>query len=698
MKHILLFISIICGVANAQNYKDTVFTEEFSNNTQGWWEGSTADISAKVKDGNYCISHPGKSGYALWKYFYLDYSKDFEIECKIKQTNSEDQNYTFGLCWGVADWNNKHSFLVSGSSYYGLACHVNKEYKEALPFKKPGDFVNGINNYNVLKIKREGSRVIAYVNDKEIFNEKYNYPITGQNIGFEMYEKKEIQIDYIKIKGKIATLNLVPDDGKVYKKENLGANINSKFTEIMPVISADGNTLYFTRETHPGNVSVEQDIWYSKKDNAGNWSPAVNFGKPLNNKTHNFLFASSADNNNLMVGHVYNSDGTFKEVGISETQKTLNGWSMPEKVTMQDFYNDFSSNEFFISSDLNFLLTTVQRKDGYGGKDIYVSFKTDNKKYSKPINLGSVVNTKGVESSPFLSSDNKTLYFASEGHPGYGSADIFVTKRLDDTWQKWSIPLNLGPNINSSYWDAYFTIPASGNMAYLVSGQNTLGATDIFSVKVSEAAKPEPVVLIKGKVLNQKTKEPVEALIQYDDIATGKKIGEARSDPKTGDYNIILLIGRNYSFRADKSSFYPVTDNLDVSTLKEYKEINKDLYLVPIEVGQTIRLNNIFFEFDKSALKSESFEELNRLVDFLNNNKKIKIEISGHTDNKGDDNYNLKLSEKRVETVSEYLKSNGILATQFIVKGMGETKPVGSNDSEEGRALNRRVEFTILEK
>ena len=210
--------------------------------------------------------------------------------------------------------------------------------------------------------------------------------------------------------------------------------------------------------------------------------------------------------------------------------------------------------------------------------------------------------------------------------------------------------------------------------------------------------QPDPVVLIKGKVLNQKTNEPVDAIISYNGIVDGKNYGTARTNPATGEYTIVLPYGNNYDFTASAANYIGVSDNLDLTDVGEYKVIERDLYLVPIEVGATVRLNNIFFETGKDGLKNESFTELMRVVEFLKSNPNVKIELSGHTDNVGDKNFNKTLSQKRADTVLAYLTANGIDKSRLVAKGYGMEKPVAENATEEGKAMNRRVEFTILEK
>jgi outer membrane protein OmpA-like peptidoglycan-associated protein len=223
-----------------------------------------------------------------------------------------------------------------------------------------------------------------------------------------------------------------------------------------------------------------------------------------------------------------------------------------------------------------------------------------------------------------------------------------------------------------------------------------MGESDIVRVKLAEEVRPKPVVLISGKVYNAKTKEPMSANIEYENLADGSNAGVAVSSPANGEYRIVLPYGKNYGFMAYAEKFIAVSDNLDLTQVAEYKEIERDLYLVPLEVGSTIRLNNIFFDFGKATLRPESYPELDRLLGYMAQNSKMKIELSGHTDNVGSDDANLKLSDDRAKAVVEYLISKGVEVERVVAKGYGKTKPVGTNDTEEGRQLNRRVEFTIL--
>ncbi|MEO6538784.1 MAG: OmpA family protein, partial [Ferruginibacter sp.] len=267
-------------------------------------------------------------------------------------------------------------------------------------------------------------------------------------------------------------------------------------------------------------------------------------------------------------------------------------------------------------------------------------------------------------------------------------------------------PVNLGSPVNTTGSEAFFTLDAGGEYAYLTSSDGAFGASDIVRIKLLEKEKPDPVVLVSGNVYNAKTKMPLNASLIYETLPEGTQVGSGVSNPVDGSFKIVLPYDKNYSIRASADKFFAISENLNLDSLVKagYKEIHKDLYLVPIEVGQVFRLNNVFFDFDKYNLRPESYVELDRVVKFLNDYPNIEIEMSAHTDSKGADDYNMTLSDNRARSVMEYILSKGIEPVRITSHGYGETKPVSTNtnadgsDNPEGRQLNRRVEFTILKK
>lgn len=495
-----------------------------------------------------------------------------------------------------------------------------------------------------------------------------------------------------------AEINVVKDLKFESRPENLGAAINSVYDEIMPIISPDGKTLYFDRKDHPSNSGgiVNDDIWMATLGSTGKWTRADNVGQPLNNKGHNFLTAISPDGNTALLGNVYEPDGSMSS-GLSIARKKSDGWGFPKKLIIKNYYNNNKFSEFHLGADGKTIIMTVQRADSYGGKDLYVSFLQGDGTWTQPKNLGSRVNTAATEMSPFLAADGKTLYFSSDGFSGFGGKDMYMTRRKDDSWTNWTQPHNLGPMINSANWDAYYSVPASGEYAYFSSENNSMGKTDIYRIRLPQEMRPEPVVLVRGKVLDEKTKEPIQADIIYETLSDGREIGVATSNPNTGEYTIILPAGEKYGFLAQAEDYMSEGQNLDLTAIDEYKEMTRDLFLIPIRLNESVVLNNIFFAPSSWELTKDSKPELLRVHEFLLQHPKIKVEIGGHTNDACSDDWCNKLSTNRAKSVYDFLIKKGIRASRIRYKGYGKTRPRESNDTPEGKRANRRVEFTITE-
>lgn len=492
----------------------------------------------------------------------------------------------------------------------------------------------------------------------------------------------------------------------VIKIENVGPNINSNLAELRPTISADGNLLFFICENHPLNTKYNsirnsQDIWYSKRDSSGKWSEAMHMEYPLNTYFYNAVYWISPDNNRILIRNAF-VDGDYAGNGVSMSHRLENGrWSKPQMLYIKNYlkYDRGKQNGASMSHDgQTLLLYMSEQKDSYDN-DIYVCFLDKDGTWTEPKSLGKKINLpKFNEMTPYLASDGVTLYFSSDRPGGLGDNDIWMTRRLDDTWQKWSDPVNLGAPINTEDWDAFFTLDAGGEYAYMSSSLGGYGESDIVRVKLLEKEKPNPVVLVSGNVYNKKTNQPLSASLVYETLPDGIVAGNGISNPGDGAFKMVLPYDKNYSIRATADKFFAISENLNLDSLVKqgYKEIHKDLYLVPIEIGQIVRLNNVFFDFDKWDLRPESYVELDRVVKLLKENPTVEIEMSAHTDSYGSDAYNLKLSDNRARSVMEYILSKGIATSRITSHGYGETQPVAPNDTPENRQLNRRVEFKIL--
>ena len=505
----------------------------------------------------------------------------------------------------------------------------------------------------------------------------------------------------------VAKKDLIIDANTILKIENLGTNINSDLPELRPTVSADGNLLFFICENHPANtkynsVPNSQDIWYSQRDTAtGKWSEARHLKYPLNTAQYNAVYWISPDNNRILIRGAFGNGGAYFGKGVSLSKREANGrWGIPEMLRIKNYdkYDHGLTSGATMAHDGKTLLLYMTPERGSPDNDLWVCFLEPDGSWTEPKSLGKTINLPGDEMTPYVAADGVTMYFSSNRPGGLGDNDIWMTKRLDKTWTKWSPPVNLGAPINTEGWDAFWTLDAAGEYAYLTSNKNTYGESDIVCVKLLEREKPNPVILVSGNVYNAKTKEPLSASLIYETLPDGTEAGNGLSSPADGSFKIVLPYDKNYSIRASADKFFAISENLNLDSMVKagFKVIHKDLYLVPIEIGQIVRLNNVFFDFDKSNLRPESFVELDRVVKLLKDNPAIEIEMSAHTDSYGTDEYNFKLSDSRARSCMEYILSKGIAPNRITSKGYGESQPVATNDTDEGRQLNRRVEFKIL--
>lgn len=671
--------------------QEIIFRDDFVDNRNKWFTSFSAGTCG-VENGRYFINKTTETGnFFFYKSLFLETGKEFVLEASIRQVSGID-NHGYGLIWGSDELKNAYVFNISTNGHFNVFKYVNSKYEAFKAWTKINE-VKPMGQDNVLRIQYRVDSTLFFVNNKKIFAAEALHP-KGFYAGFVVNNNMHIEVDYLELRQNQSPMKVIDNIPQNIVKENLGPAVNSAVGEVAPIISADGRTLYFDRKNP---TDPFDEIYFSNLLANNTWSDAQNIGKPLNNNSYNFVISSTPDGNSLLVGNQYLADGSPGSSGVSITHRTGSGWSVPIALKIENFYNRNAYNEYALSPDGKVLLLCIERDDTWGSKDIYVSFLRDDASWTEPKNLGPVVNTISGEASPFIAADGQTVYYATDGKKGFGSHDIYITRRLDDTWLNWSEPLNLGPSINTAGWEAYYSVPAKGDYAYLV-GYGDNGSTDIFRMKLPESAKPKPVVLVSGQVFDAKTKKILEAEITYESLVQAKVLGTARTNPADGSYKIALVSGDEYGFLANANGYYPVSESINLKDLSAYQEIKRDLYLVPFEVNQVIRLNNLFFDFAKFDLQPQSYSELNRLVEFMNGNPSMKIELGGHTDNVGDDASNLKLSEARVNAVKNYLLQKGIESSRLTAKGYGEAKPLADNKTDQGRQLNRRVEFLILTK
>lgn len=666
--------------------------ENFTDNHLGWYEADDENYSMQVKNGYYEITTPGRAGMTYISP-PIDLQKDFSFEANFIQSDG-DSNGGFGFIWGYDEVSDRsNNFLVSTEGYLNVITS-DETRKDEKAWTKI-ESVKPIGKINHLKFTQQQDVLKFYVNGSEVLSLKA-LPWYGKTVGFLCKANMRLQIDNFIIHSDL-DINLPLDMPTGLIKENLGTAINTEYDEVSPKISVDGKTIFFTRKKNPANVGGmedDSDIWYSTSADGVHWSESKNIGAPVNTEAINSIVSISQDNNTMLVA-AQNDFNVFDRTAI--------GWKYSGVLGVQ-YENENPYFEACQSANGKAVLFAARTKaslfyeDNLNERDIFVSRKRDDGTWGALVNLGAVINTRRNEMSPFLAADGRTLYFASDGHPGYGELDIFMSKRLDDSWTNWSEPINLGPEINTFGFDAYYTVPASGDVAYMCTSERSFGRFDLVRIRLPEPVKPDPVVLVLGKVLHAKTKKPIQAGIVFENIATGKEAGEAVSNAMTGEYRIALPYGLSYGLRAQAKGFLSVNENLELTDLHDYSEVRKDLFLVPLEVGEAIQLNNVFFEQGRPVLKPESYLELDRLVIILKENPTIEIELSGHSDNIGNRNSLIVLSMDRVGAVKNYLVEKGIQPNRISGKGFGAARPIVKNDTEEHRGMNRRVEFKIVKK
>ncbi|MGC4020592.1 MAG: OmpA family protein [Cyclobacteriaceae bacterium] len=677
----IIFSVAVILIASSAIAQQPVIKEDFSKNNYGWEQSQTKTFS----NGAYIIN-TNEEGDQSTINFFIDPQKDFVISADFVQQDGLNDN-GFGLVWGSgkSDFN---LFMISTDGDYAVYSGDPSQLKNWKPCKE----IKPISFLNQLKIESKNGMTGFYINGVKV-EERKNLQLYGCAMGFTVFTKMKLQVDNF-LFAQEQTIDL-PTGNVTAKKENIGPAINTGEDELGPVISSDGKTILFARQNVAENIGGkkdDEDVWISEWQN-GNWTKAKNMGRGVNTAEADNLLAISTDNNTMMFE---------EENQLMMRHRNETGWSSFEKLGLT-FKNELDHFVASLTADSKAVIFSAKLKTNlyYDPKtedgDLFLCVK-QNDKWSAPINLGKSINTPMEETSPFLSADGKTLYFSSNGRPGYGDQDIFVSRRQGEGWTDWSKPINLGPGINSEYFDAYYTVPASGDYAYFVSYDKGFGKADIFRIRLHEGVKPKSVTLVRGKVLNSKNNLPLAASIHFENLETGAEVGEARSDPKTGAYQIVLPFGLNYGVRAQSTGFYSVNENLELKTSENYSEVSKDLVMVPIEVGETVKLNNVFFNAGQPTLKSESFPELDRLVKILKENPNIFIQLEGHTDNIGKPEILQKLSEDRVESVKQYLVNHGIDSKRITGQGFGATKPVSTGTTEEDRKQNRRVEFKILKK
>ncbi|MDO7874632.1 OmpA family protein [Hymenobacter sp. ASUV-10] len=724
-----LLVLRLSSPARAQTLPpDLLLNEDFQDNRRSWYTGNNADWQVSLTPGDYRLTSRNSGGRFAWQNLALNTAADFVIEAEMSNTSSG------ALVWGARSAADAPiaaiipgGFVAGG--WRGGKYSTHNEGATRTTAARP------LGEWNTLRVARRGATIYYSVNGTEVWHEPVEAVAAaplGTLVGFQSEGNTVVRARRLRV-WHHSLVKRLPGLPTTLSRERLGPQLNSpRYNDGAPVLSPDGQELYFSH--WQPDAPKRCDILRSRRQPDGSWGPAEDLGAPLNNGGYSCPLGITPDGQTLLVLNHYLPDGRpAPSGGCSLSHRQPDGrWGVPEPLVIPGLPNRVAYYYFSLAADgLTLVMAFEDEAPGSPRGDLYVSHRAADGRWSRPQSLGPVVNSAGRENSPFLAPDGRTLYFASEGHPGYGDSDLFVTRRLDDSWTRWSEPLNLGPGINSSGMEACYTLSAAGDEAYFCARQWPEPLEDIFRVKLPAAARPSPTLLLRGRVLDALTHQPIGgAAVYYELLPEGQTAGLAQAAVGTGAYQVVLPSGGTYGLRATAPGYLSVNENRDLSTASQYAETTQDLLLLPLpapvaaravvpaatEVAvlpsqlrgvaapavalkeEKITLNNVFFVRSKPVLLPGSFPELKRLAQTLKDSPTLEIRLDGHTDNVGGPAENKTLSEQRVAAIKAFLVKQGIAENRLSTRGYGGIRPIAPNDTEANKARNRRVEFVILQR
>lgn len=476
-----------------------------------------------------------------------------------------------------------------------------------------------------------------------------------------------------------------PDNNYEFAPVNLGDNINSSTSEYYPSFTIDDSILVFTRR----GEGIREDFVESTLTSTG-YSKAEIIKGDINLEPSKGGINISQDGEWLLFAGNFAGKG-FGDFDLYISYNTPTGWSEPVNLGA-NINTEFWESSPSLSPDKNALYFSSNRTGGYGGKDLYVSYRV-NGKWMPAENMGPDVNTAGDELAPFIHADNQTLYYTSDGLPGYGGTDIYVMHKMAD--KNWKKPENLGYPINTKENEGSLFVAADGKTAYYASDRaDTKGFLDLYKFTLKQDVRPVKTLYVKGYVTDSKTNKGLPCSVELSIDSSQQILSSVQTD-ETGFYFITLPVNKNYTFTVNRKGYLFYSDVFNLADKPSDSTYEKNISLEPVEINATVRMKNIQFATNSFQLEPVSMIELNKLLQLMNDNASVKIQINGYTDNVGNDAGNLKLSESRAKAVVDYLISKGIDAKRLSWKGFGETRPVADNATEAGKALNRRTEFVI---
>ena len=504
--------------------------------------------------------------------------------------------------------------------------------------------------------------------------------LSGRSIKAAQYRKKTFEFA-------VSSSQKNKNASFVFAPKNLGDSVNSSSSEYYPSVTVTDDALVFTRRT--GNA--REDFLLSAITNKDSFNKAVPLDGDINLEPRKGAITVSQDGDWLFFAADIAGAG-IGDFDIYKSVYTPSGWS--EQENLGDSINtDFWESSPAISPDKRALYFSSTRPGGYGGADLYVSYLNPNGRWTEALNMGPTINTAGDEMAPFIHADNQTLYFTSDGLPGYGGSDLFVLKKLPNG--QWGIPENMGYPINTIENEGSLAVAADGYTAYYASDrEDSRGGLDIYSFTLPTHARPFKTIYVKGVVTDLISKKGLPANLELTDNASGTLINKVQTD-ELGHYFITLPEGKDYTFTVNRKGYLFYSSAYALSGAAPDSTYVKNIALEPIKLATSFVFTQVLFDNNSFALLPASLPELNKLVQILEENPSMHIQISGYTDNVGKASDNLILSTNRAKSIVNYLSGKGIATERLSYKGFGSDNPIATNETPEGRALNRRTSFTI---
>lgn len=482
-----------------------------------------------------------------------------------------------------------------------------------------------------------------------------------------------------------------------FEPVNVGDSINTPGDEYINALRADGLVIYFTGRGKSALQNNGGDDFYlsRRSEVAAPWRKSQKIGSPVNTSGDEGALTITPDGRYLLFAGCHWPDGYGScDIYISR----ISGEVIENPVNLGRVINSPKwESQPSLSTDGRTLYFSAIRLSGFGNSDLYFSYLQDNGEWTNPQNLGENINTEGSEMAPFIHPDGQTLYFSSDNHIGMGGMDLYFSRK--DSSGVWSMPVNLGFPVNTSGDEINIIVNATGDKAYISADKyEGKGGFDIFEFDLPPYARPNPSTYVNGFVFDAKTQKPLEAYFSLTDLQSGKEVVRSFSDKITGEFLVCIPANRNYALSVSKENYLFHSENFAlVANSAALLPFRLNIALKPVVAGEIMVLRNVFFDNDQYFLKEESRVELNYLLNLIRQNPGLKIEISGHTDNVGSEEYNQTLSENRAKAVYDFLIENGVQPSGLVFKGYGFLKPVSPNDTAEGRSKNRRTEIKILE-